>query len=322
MERIPGLSNWKLTLRREADHIEILRAVTCDRSAVLPEELYGLPVTVLGDHALAPDARPVPGEPLQITCGREAGEWDNRNLEELTLPACLEAVEEYGLYRCRELHTLRLHDGVKRWGGGSLMNCRALRTIHLTRLGEHHGESLAFFCDEIHDGLEVFLYEPDGTSTRLLFPEFVENYEENYASHHFDYTVSGGGYPYHHVFRGKQLDLRDYDALWDKYLREEHDPAEALRLAFLRLRWPKDLFPGAEAQYWAHLRRFPREALSLALEDAAGLQLLLNGLQPEPALLHEICQQAREDHRTEALALLLEKQHKTEPTGFDKDFDL
>ena len=324
MESISGLSNWQLTLRREPDHIVILRAVTCDKVAVLPGELFGLPVTVLDDHALAPGARPVQGEQLRITCGREAGEWDNRNLEELTLPAGLERAETYALYGCRSLHTLRLHDGVRLWGGGSLMNCRSLRTLHLTRLGERHGESLAFFCDEIHDALEVHLYQPDGSYTRLLFPEFVENYDENIASHHFDYTVSGGGYPYHHVFRGKQLDLRDYDGLWPKYLREEHDPAEALRLALLRLRWPTDLSAGAEKQYWDYLKRFPRAALELQLsqKDAAGLRLLLENLQPESSLLHEICEQARLRGDTEGLALLLERQHKSEPSGFDKEFDL
>lgn len=324
MESISGLSNWQLTFRREPDHIVLLRAVTCDRTAVLPERLFDLPVTVLDDHALAPGARPVRGELLRITCGRENGEWDNRNLEELTLPACLERAEAYALYGCRSLHTLRLHDGVRLWGGGSLMNCRSLRTLHLTRSGAHHGESLAFFCDEIHEALEVYLYQPDGACTRLLFPEFVENYDENIASHHFDYTVSGGGYPYHHVFRGKQLDLRDYDGLWPKYLREEHDPAEALRLALLRLRWPTDLSAGAEKQYWAYLARFPRGALELQLsmKDAAGLQLLLETLQPEEGLLRGICEQARLQGDTEALALLLEHRHKAEPSGYDKEFDL
>lgn len=85
METVAGDGNWKLTFRREPDHIVLLRAVTCDSRAVLPGELLGLPVTVLGDHALAPNAAPVPGEELWVTCGHR-GNWDNRALEDLTLP--------------------------------------------------------------------------------------------------------------------------------------------------------------------------------------------------------------------------------------------
>ena len=54
MEIVSGINNWKLVIRRDADGITILRASTCDIRAALPEELFGLPVTVLGDHALAP----------------------------------------------------------------------------------------------------------------------------------------------------------------------------------------------------------------------------------------------------------------------------
>ena len=47
METISGVSSWKLTIRLEAEHVEILRAVTCQEQAVLPDTLFGLPVTVL-----------------------------------------------------------------------------------------------------------------------------------------------------------------------------------------------------------------------------------------------------------------------------------
>ena len=324
MENIAGLSNWKLTLRREQDHIVVLRAVTCDQKAALPDELWGLPITVLGDHALAPNARPLEGEEICLTCGRPTGEWDNRNLTDLTLPAHLTDVEDYALYGCRGLRTLRLFDRVDRWGGGCLMNCRELRELHITRVAETHGDALAFLCDELHEELTVTIRGMDGTETRLIFPEYVEIYEENVPNHHFDYHIHGGGHPYHHVFRAKQLDLRVYDGLWDKYLREEHEPDAALRLACTRLRWPTDLSERAEKQYWDYLLGRKEQALlyQLSLRDIPGLKLLLDGLQPESDLLHRACETARAARHTEALALLLERQNKAAATGFDKDFDL
>ena len=323
METVSGLSNWKLTLKRERDHIEILRAVTCDRRAILPDSLFGLPVTVLGDRALAPTAKPVPGEEVRVNCGPE-GEWDNRNLRELTLPAFLTEVRDYALYGCRSLRTLRLHDRVDRWGGYCLMNCRELNDLFLTRVGETQGEALAFLCGELHDVLHVTVRELHGGETKLVFPEYAEVYEENVPNHHFDYRIYGGGHPYHHVFRARQLDLRDYDGLWDKHLREEHDPDTAMRLAYTRLRWPTDLSARAEAQYWAYLRQHGREALfwQLSQGDVRGLRLLLEGLDVQGELLHTACEQARSAGNTEGLALLLEWQHEKEPSGLDKDFDL
>lgn len=323
MEILQGQSNWKLIVRREQDHIVLLRAQTCDVRAVLPDELFGLPVTVLADHALAPNASAVAGEQVHITCGRE-GEWDNRNLQDLTLPAFLTDVENYALYGCRSLHTLRLHDRIDRWGGYCLMNCRALRAFHLTRTQARYSEALAYLCGEVHEELDVTVYETDGSLLRLIFPDFSEEYEENCPNHHFDYNIRGGGYPYHNQFRDKQLSMKTYDGLWDKYLREEHDPDTALRLAYTRLRWPAQLSEQSEEQYWAYLRRNKADALlwQLSLRDAQGLRLLLDGLQPEENLLHKACDLARNLQNTEGLALLLEKQNHSPSSGFDKDFDL
>ena len=48
METMAGANNWKLTVRREAAGVTVLRAATCDTRAALPDTLWGLPVTALG----------------------------------------------------------------------------------------------------------------------------------------------------------------------------------------------------------------------------------------------------------------------------------
>lgn len=323
METVYGISNWKLTVCRKSDHVEILRAVTCDSRAVLPDELFSLPVTVLGDHALAPGASPVAGEEVTIVCGRP-GQWDNRALKDLTLPSCLTDIRNYALYGCREMHTLRLHDGIARWGGGSIMNCRSLKRLHLTRGSEKQGESLAYLCGEIHDELDVSIYGTGGTLTRLIFPDFVESYEENCPNHHFDYRISGGGYAYHHIFPGNRLDLRSYDELWSKYLKERHETECAIRLAYYRLRYPTELTDTAQVQYTAYLHENARDTLlwQIGTHDAAGTAMLLDALNPDSDTIHAACDSARNTGSTEALALLLERQRGAHPRGFDIDFDL
>ena len=323
METIAGANNWKLTVRREAAGVAILRAATCDVRAALPETLWGLPVTALGDHALAPGAAEVPGEEVTFTCGVPGGEaWDNRRLEELTLPPTLEKIGDYAFLNCAGLKSLALHDAVRQWGGGALMNCRSLNTFRLTRLGTE-GDTLAYFADELSRELDVTVTGPEGIAARLIFPEYRELYEENCPAHHFDYNISGAGYPYHHCFVRRRLDLRTYDRLWKAFLGMEHEPDCALRLAFWRLRYPLDLTPEAAADYAEHLAARAGEALTWLLteRDTESLHFLLERVKPGPEALAGGCALARELGASEALALLLEARHRT-GAGVRRRFEL
>ena len=324
METVSGLSNWKLVIRREPAGITVLRAVTCDPRAVLPEQLFGLPVTALGPHALSPNAAQPQGEEVLVTCGRPAEEgWTNAQMQELTLPASLERVGDYALFNCAELKKLSLHDGVRFWGGGTLMNCRCLDTFHLTRMGEQ-GETLAYFADELSRELDVTIVEPDGGQVRLIFPEYVEVYEENCPAHHFDYNIYGAGYPYHHCFRNKKLSLKEYDSLWKEFLGVEHDDGCAVRLAWWRLRYPAELTEKAEGAYLAYLRTHVPAAVEWLLEqrDLTGLHFLLERTQPDRETLSTACALAREQRAPEAVALLLEEQHRRFPPAAERSFDL
>lgn len=324
METVSGSGNWKLTIRRETAGITVLRAAACDARAALPERLFGLPVTALGDHALSPSAPAAEGEEVLVTCGASPdADWDNRALRELTLPPSLTAVGDYALMNCAGLETLRLRDSVERWGAAVLMNCRSLNTLRLTRTGEA-GDTLAWFTDELPGELDVTVEEADGSVFRLIFPEYREVYEENCPAHHFDYNIRGAGYPYHHAFRNKRLDLRTYDRLWPGLLGMEHDRACAVRLAFWRLRYPAELSPRAEERYLDYLRAHAGEAaVWLAGErDVSHLAFLLRAAPPAGEDLSAACGLARKMGNTAALALLLEGRRDAAPRGLDKRFDL
>lgn len=325
METVSDVSRWKLTVRREGDELTILRAVTCDAAAALPETLWNLPVRALGDHALAPGAGPVLGQEVLVSCGPLPldAQWDNRNLRDLTLPASLERVGDYALLNCAELKVLRLGDSVRYWGGGAIMNCRRLDTFQVDCAGRE-GELLAYFAGELPGELDVTLRRADRTAARLIFPEYVEVYEENCPAHHFDYNIYGAGYGYHHCFYGKKLDIKAYDALWRPMLAMEHDRDCALRLAWWRLRYPAELTDQAAADYRIYLRSHVLEAVQflLSLRDVSGLRLLLAEAPPDRETLAAACALARERGNAAALALLLEEQHRRFPTGAARDFML
>lgn len=314
METLRGLTNWRLTLCRGAEGVTILRALSCDRRAVLPDTLFDLPVTALHDRALAAGAKPLEGEEVLILGGAEDGDWDNRGITELSLPRSLRQIGDYAFMNLRAMETLRFTDALEGIGSASFMNCRAFSRLELTRGGLGRGTALASLVQNLPQELDVTVTEADGTTLRLLFPEYIESFTENSPAHHFQLQILGGGYAYHSVFRGKALDLTDYDALWPGYLAAEHDPDSALRLAYYRLRYPAQLGERARALYEEHLRRECGAALSLALElrDSAGLRLVL-GLHPESGAIDAALEKARALGSTEATAILLETRHRLSP---------
>lgn len=322
MITISGASNWHLTVRRSQTAVTILRAVTCDRRATLPDELFGLPVTALADHAFA--AGTADGEDICVTCGQPDGEWDNRKLQDLSLPPTVTAIDHYAFLNCRELSTLRLYDNIDTWGVSALMNCQSLRRILLTRTSSDQGETLAYLAGELSRELDVSIFNTDGSEVRLIFPEYMESYEENSPAHHFDYVIYGAGHPYHHVFRKKTLQLSDFDALWHRFLAVEHDENAALRLAWWRLRRPYCLDAAARLSYETYIRAHSNEALALALElrDMDGLRQVLSLLKDAPPdVISTALSLARTQRLTEATAILLEQQHRSS-SGVEKTFDL
>ena len=312
METIRALSNWRLTVRREDGEITILRATSCDRRAVLPDELFGLPVTRIADRALAPGALPAEGEEILLTGGAEEQDWDNRGIRELVLPRTLRHIDDYAFMNLRKMETLRFYDRLLSTGSCTFMNCRAFTHLELTREERGQGPALASIVSLQPQELEVTIREADGAFYRLIFPEYSEIYTENHAAHLFNFNIVGAGYPYHNVFRNKCFSAADYDALWPQFLATEHEEDTALRLAWLRLRWPEALGETPRARYLAYVAAHARDALALVLRenDADGLRLLLRMTQPDEAALAAALELSRELRRTEATAILLEAGHR------------
>ena len=325
MEILKGSDPWRLICRREREGISLLRALPCRKKAALPEELFGLPVTGLGDHALSPTAGGVDGEEVLLTCGPTAPDaaWDNRTLSDLTLPSTLRRVGDYAFLNCFALRTLRFDDRISSWGGGALMNCRSLDTFQITRQDNSQGPGLAYLNDVLSRELDVTIRWRDGKQARLLFPAFFESLEENCPAHHFDYNIQGAGYPYHNCFYEKRMDLKQYDWLWKGFLEAEHEEETALRLAWWRLYYPLELTKEAESGYLSYLQAHTGQALTwvLSTQGAGALRFLLDHTKPDRAQLANACALAR-GQSSELLALLLEEQHRRFPVGAVRRFEL
>jgi hypothetical protein len=324
METVRGTNNLLLTCRFSATGVTIARLKTADAVVTLPETLRGLPVTALGDHALTPDSREAEGEQIRVTTGAETGALpERRPLTVLTLPQTLEQVGDYAFYNCTTLRSLTLWDSVKNWGGSALMNCGGLHRLSI-RLREWQNHALYYFADELPWELDVTLTYPDGGQARLIFPEYLEHYEENAPAHHFDYILDGAGYPYHHCFQNRRFSLPAFDALWEDFLRTEHSDVCAMLLAWHRLQTPRELGGNAAAQYRAYLREHCGAVLNWLLSERNlhGLHWFLQWAELSRELLDNACALAREQGMAAEQALLLETLHRRYPAGAAKTFDL
>lgn len=323
-ETVSGLSNWKLKIRRDEKSVTIIRALTCDTDAVLPDELFSLPVTEISDRALMPGARDAEGEEVLIVCGRAGDEWNNRNIQSLTLPSKLKTAGAYAFMNCSGIKNLHLHDGIENLHSTAFINCRSFDTIDLIRCGETQGPTLANLISWFQRELDVTITLANGEKQRLIFPEYFESYEENGPTHFFNYLIEGTGFSYHNVCKNRMLQMKDYDGLWKKYLSMGYDEDTALRLAWWRIRFPAELSDEDAAAYTEFVDARPEAAFELALtsKDMDGLRMLLKNRSLSAQELERAQNRARELHLTEATAILLEEQHKRFSGGRRKSFEL
>lgn len=324
METVRGESDLLLTCREAEDGVCVAQVRSAGGAVILPAELLGRPVTELGPHAFSPDRPETAGIAVRVSCaGGVLRQADNRALTDVTLPRTLRRVGDYAFYNCTGLHTLRLWENGIRWGGAALMNCAELYNLFLRRTGADFG-TLRYFADELTRELDVTVTDDQGGELRLIFPEYLENYEENAPAHHFDYVLTGAGYPYHHCFRGDSFSPLDFDGLWETFLRTEHDDGAALRLSWWRLRRPLGLERPAAARYLAYLAAHADAVLAWLLErrDGAGLKWFLTAARPDRAALTHACAYARDGGAADAQALVLEELHRRFPARREKSFDL
>jgi len=303
------VNNLELTCHEAAGGLVIDRVRTGEKHPVVPEEINGLPVVALGAKAFAPHA--------------DEGAPDHREIQSVTLPETLERVGDYAFYNCFGLERIILTDRTRYWGGSCLMNCRSLRQIDLTVYDEA-SPTLWYFADELMGELDVTLRYENGELARLIFPEYTEEFEDNKPAHFFDFHISGPGFPYHHAFNKRKLDMTIFDGCWEEMMGRGYEPDCAMRLAFFRLRYPRALGDRAAAGYREYLEQNCAMTLSWLLgeRDGRDLSWYLSLFQPDKETLSAALERARLLRLPEAAALLLEELHRRFPVGRTKTFDL
>ena len=302
-------------------------------ACVIPETLSGLPVTELGDKALA-----------------------QTGVEEVFLPRTLRRLGRYCFYGCERLSHIHFYGGPLETGGGFLTACGCLRelTVHMD---PSERSALRDFVTEINERVTVHVFIQGGQNrmqderdtdfertslasstfeeengetetARVIFPEYYDEAVENTPARITVSNIHGAGQKYRYCFEGRKFRFDRYDKMF-VYEKAEESVLMASKIAVTRLQYPKGLWESAKKEYEKFLVENLYEVLLGSLEDPETIKWIAGQyLTPEKnpltadkmsGLITEISKK----HLPELLGMFMEIQRKKFGVKKKKfDFDL
>ncbi len=307
---------WEYFIQNQ--EIVITRCFGTGDEVCVPEQIGGLPVRELADHAFAPE--PTVRWPNQPRYRAAAGEGTGSSEEEtpvcgemvayVSLPRTLRRIGDYAFYQCFQLKELSVYGGELHLGGGVFVGCHQ---VGLIRVQEAEQESFALkdILSELHHELDVRLDFADGSRMKLVYPEYYEESKENTPARIIEIKFEGTGYKYRQCFAGRKVDLRAYDRLFPLAVAQEY-MSTRIRMAQYRLRYPRELGEEAAAAYLEFLRREYRENIKDILErrDFMLLEILDGRAYFTEELLKEFLDEAAVRREPEAVSILMEIRHR------------
>lgn len=282
---LDGKNGEKLLCEQQTDgSLRLCRVFGSVDTFELPELVDGMPVRVIGAYCFAEKGHL---SEAQIQEVRAAGLGDGTSatdgqlrplngayLKEMILPDSVVCLETYAFYNCRSLSHLTVGAALTEINSDAFMNCRSLHTLTV-RAAASDVTGLPFLLNQLTAELCVEFLQPQGEKVQLLYPEYSESYEEIGPAHIFSLHVEGEGYRARKQFVGGRLDVKGYDAVFEKACNEEGF-VTLMKMALCRLTAPYELSNEARARYSDYLSAHEVEVLEqlVVAEDEENLSLL------------------------------------------------
>lgn len=236
----------------------IYRVYGIGDSVTIPETVDSLPVTGLTDHTFAAEpsfryhAREIksfyPEEDFRL----EGDVLHTNAVTEIHLPSSLQDIGNYCFYGCRNLKKLSVHGKHTRLGGGVFTGCTGLESLTVRSFDEN-SLILKNILAEIIYQLDVWIEPVDGAPYGLVYPGYYEESVENTPARNIDMAFHGPGYRYRSEFKKAIPDFPVYDELY-YYTTVSENESTYTRLAFFRIRYPKELSEAHKEVYNASLK--------------------------------------------------------------------
>lgn len=175
---------------------------------------------------------------------------ERRKLAKVVLPESVESIGAHAFYNCRTLKEMILCDNVVEIGDGAFKNCYNISDITITRKN-NHTRCLKGILSEVNNETTVTIEYPDGTA-KVVFPYYLDNYEENTPARIITQVTSGSGIRYRECITGEDINYAEYDKI---FLQAMHIDVQesAMKIAMGRTAKPYRLSDEAASQYKKYL---------------------------------------------------------------------
>ncbi|MEY8390377.1 leucine-rich repeat protein [Lachnospiraceae bacterium 45-W7] len=294
----------------------ILRCYGVSGRVEIPETLEGVPVTEMSAYAFARsmEQEPQNASGLPCICGED--------LQELYLPGSMKRLGRYLFYNCRNFRRLSFYSDLEFIGAGAFTGCENLSYLEMRwRRGN---SCLREILQDLKQKVTVGCYLEEGERTqeggerepvcRLVYPEFFEEAVENTPARIISTQTHGMGIQYRNAFRNTQVNLKEYDKLFDmgKYNIDSIDLAE---LAVARLRCPYELGEAERAAYagWLSENLETGAAYCLKREYPEDLRWLAETFVTEEGQMELLLREAERQDAPEIVSMLMDARHRRFP---------
>ena len=221
---------------------------------VVPDEIDGLPVEAVGNHAFS---------------GRD-------DIVTASLPGSIKTLYGFAFHNCRNLKKIFLHDSIDDYYDGVCRQCDSLTDIEMVMDRGWYEVVRNFLAD--NDRTLRFLLRVKGDKPEnendvaeiiscLTFPEYVYDFNENTMARTIQFSIAGSGMFYRECVDRRSIDYRQYDKLFEKAVIDGGEIAE--NIAIGRLLYPLELSEDSRGMYEDFVRNNAQSIL-LRLIEATG----------------------------------------------------
>jgi hypothetical protein len=254
------------------------------RTLAVPEQIEGVPVRRIGANAFS---------------GRD-------DLTRVLLPETIDTLGRYAFYNCKNLTSLKLHDGVGDYYDGVIKQCRSLREITLIQNKGSYSVMKELLAD--NDRCLHFIVEPAGL--HLTFPAYVYDFVEDVEARVLHHKIEGSGYPYRECVTRKGVDLLSYDRLFSQAYTDDY--RAAIDIAPDRLMYPLELETAARERYEQYLEQTGSTVAAelIGADRLDALRYLTGACLIRREVLDEAIPLAAQENKSAITALLMEYQRE------------
>lgn len=313
--------------------IEIIRCFGGDSKIILPEQIQGLPVTVLSAYAFSDRKTEVEADVLvweeENTFAQEKAELRaGLAVKEVIFPDTVSKIGNYIFYGCKNLKRLEFSDTLSQIGSGAFTGCGALNFL---RVHMQKGEKTCVkeILGDLWQRIDVeFVYEKDGCknstredvvrkreeTARLVFPEHYEEAVENTPARILFTQHHGSGNNYRQCFYDREMDYRKYDSLFTVAAAWEESEVLA-DMAFWRLSFPRELTEEARAAYQKLIQERYRDVMRYLVEEEklAWVRVITEQAFWTPEMLDYALELAAQYQKVEISSYLMNEKQKCFP---------